>query len=157
MELYPIQISEVHQTHPAHMKFIWACRECLGHPISKKNWVKRWILGWVIAGISFWTTKLTTTSWLTTTNYTILHYNKWLTTNLTTTNLTDWLQTSTWLATNFNLIDYKLTSCLTNLTHWPQSDWTTNDHKLTDYKWFTTNDYKLDFGYKMTTNWSTYE
>ena len=51
MELYPTQISEVHQTYPGHGKSIWACRECLGHPICKKKSAKMWIFGWVIAGI----------------------------------------------------------------------------------------------------------
>ena len=63
-ELYPIQISEVHQTHPGHRKSIWACREWLGHPISKRNWVKRWIFGWVIAGISFMGYKSVSLDWL---------------------------------------------------------------------------------------------
>jgi hypothetical protein len=54
MELYPIWISEVHQTYPGHRKSILACRECLGHPISKKNKVKRLFFGWVIPRISFW-------------------------------------------------------------------------------------------------------
>ena len=54
MELYPNRISEVHQTHPCHRKVIWACRECLGHPISKKNNAKRSIFGWVIPRMSFW-------------------------------------------------------------------------------------------------------
>ena len=54
MELYPTEISEVHQTYPGHMKFIWACRECLGHPISKKNELKISFFGWVIPRTSFW-------------------------------------------------------------------------------------------------------
>jgi len=53
MELYPNRISEVHQTHPCHRKVIWACRECLGHPISKKNNAKRSFFGWVIPRMSF--------------------------------------------------------------------------------------------------------
>jgi len=53
MELYPNRISEVHQTYPCYRKVIWACRECLGHPISKKNKAKRSFFGWVIPRISF--------------------------------------------------------------------------------------------------------
>jgi len=51
MELYHIQISEVHQTPLDHMKSIWACTEHLGHSISKKNEAKRWCFGWVIPRI----------------------------------------------------------------------------------------------------------
>jgi len=54
MELYPTKISEVHQTYPGYMISIWACRECLGHPISKKNGVKRLFFEWVIPRTSFW-------------------------------------------------------------------------------------------------------
>jgi hypothetical protein len=54
MELYPTWISEVHQTYPGHRISIWACRECLGHPISKKNKVKRLFFEWFIPEISFW-------------------------------------------------------------------------------------------------------
>ena len=56
MELYRIQISEVHQTYPSDGKSIWACSECLGHPISKKNGAKGGIFGRVIQGIQFLTT-----------------------------------------------------------------------------------------------------
>jgi len=54
MELYPTWISEVHQTYPGHKKLIWACRECLGHSISKKNGVKILFFGWAIQRTSFW-------------------------------------------------------------------------------------------------------
>jgi hypothetical protein len=66
MELYPTKISEVHQTHSGHRISIWACRECLGHPISKKNKVKRLFFECVIPKISFQTTKWL---WWTTNNY----------------------------------------------------------------------------------------
>lgn len=56
MELYPTWISEVHQTHPGHRKSIWACRECLGHPISKRNKAKRLFSRRDIPRISFLTT-----------------------------------------------------------------------------------------------------
>lgn len=45
MELYRARISEVHQTPPSHGKPIWACRDCLGLPRSKKNEAKRWCFG----------------------------------------------------------------------------------------------------------------
>ena len=54
MELYPTEISEVHQTYPGHKISIWACRECLGLPISKKNEVKILFFEWDIPEISFW-------------------------------------------------------------------------------------------------------
>jgi hypothetical protein len=54
MELYPTEISEVHQTYPGHKISIWACRECLGLPISKKNEVKILFFEWDIPVISFW-------------------------------------------------------------------------------------------------------
>jgi hypothetical protein len=54
MELYPTWISEVHQTYPGHRKLIWACRERLGLPISKKDGVKILFFGWVIQITSFW-------------------------------------------------------------------------------------------------------
>jgi hypothetical protein len=56
MQICPSWISEVHQTYPCHMKFIWACRECLGHPISKKKRGKRSFFEGVIPKTSFLTT-----------------------------------------------------------------------------------------------------
>ena len=41
--LYSAQISEVHQTHRAGIKIIWACRYALGHPDSKRFEAKIWI------------------------------------------------------------------------------------------------------------------
>ena len=89
MELYPTWISEVHQTYPIHRISIWACREWLGHSISKKNEVKRLFFEWVIPRISFWLQidyKLMmewTTSWLI--DYKIQMATGWLTNKVTLT------------------------------------------------------------------------
>ena len=53
LELYRARNSKVHQTHFYWRKSIWACRECLGQPISKRNGAKKWCFGWVIPEISF--------------------------------------------------------------------------------------------------------
>ena len=140
MELYRAWISEVHQTFPGHRKFTWACRGGLGHPISKKNQVKRLFFGWVIPRISFWHHKWLQTDWLTT-NWLTNDYKVWL--------QTDWLQmTTSWLLIDYKwlqvdyklyyyLIDYKLT------TNWLTTNW------LIDYKWL-----QIDW-LQMTTNWLT--
>ena len=73
MELYPTKISEVHQTHSDHMISIWACRECLGHPISKKNGGKISFFDGVIPK-----TRFLTTIWLQCWCWLIDRTSKWL-------------------------------------------------------------------------------
>jgi hypothetical protein len=116
LELYPTQISEVHQNYPGHGKFIWARREWLGHPISKKKWSKRLIFRWVVTGISFWTTNWTTNDY------------------------------TTWLQIVFYLIDYNLQLDHTTILYynWPQNwfdDWLTDLYDHTQVGWH----YKFDW------------
>ena len=158
MELYPTWISEVHQTYPGHRKSIWACRECLGHPISKRNKVKRMFSGWDIQRISF----------LTKNDYSWLQVH-WLQNDF---KLTTGSLTTSWLQLTANLmIDYNLTTKLTSSCKWLQiltaGDCKLielqNDFKLTtnDYKnGLTANDYKYwlqltesSLNYKMTSSW----
>jgi hypothetical protein len=122
MELYPTWISEVHQTYPGHMISICACRECLGHPISKKNKVKILFFEWVITGI-----KVLTTNWLqiTTTNWPQVDYK--LVDNMATSWLDiGWLQS--WLQVENNeLITAKWITLLS--LFYP------NPPTLAGYKW----------------------
>jgi len=151
MELYPTWISEVHQTYSGYMKFIWACRECLGHPISKKNEEKRSLFGWVIPIISFWHYMLIDWQQMTTIDHTY---------KLTDCKLTDWLrlaglQVSGYETTNWlTKIDYKLATNwlkLTKIDIWPQVGYKLIGYKLTD--WLKLTGLQVS-GYE-TTNWLT--
>jgi hypothetical protein len=109
----PLKISEVHQTYPGHMISIWACRECLGHSISKKNKVKRCFFGWVISRVSF-----LTPDWLQQIDHTTSWH--WLQIHL---QVDGWLQVGFrfYWPTNWLQVGFQAEPKL--ITHWIQLDW----------------------------------
>jgi len=157
MELYQTQISEVHQTPAGHGKSIWACRECFGHSISKKNGEKRWCFEQVIQGICF----LCRLKWKTSNPWLHFAWTYWLTIWLTL--LTIGQTSYYWLTDFIDVFDltYYLTDWMTiDLTYYWLIEWLIidllNDYLLTE--WLSIdllNDYLLTEWLYLLTEWMT--